>query len=157
MPGPTNENADANPPAGETPESATPAPAAATAPQPAAAATAPVAPPRQHWYRRRWAVITGAVAAAVVLFLGGMAVGTTIGDHGRGDLRGERGPGMLGPGEGQGFGHEAWGDGGQRMPPGMGQGGQGWGHDDRDRDGDGPHDWQSPDATPAPSTTPQAQ
>ena len=108
-------------------------------------------------------MITGAVAAAVILFLGGMAVGTAIGGDDRGDLRGDGGPGMFRDG-GQGFGHEDWGDGGQGMvPPGMGQGGQGFGHDGEgwDQDGDEYGQPQAPDSTtPAPvptqSTAPQS-
>ena len=83
---------------------------APTAVYAAAPAGAPPAPPRQAWYRRRWAVITGAVAAAVILFLGGMAVGTAIGDNGRVDFRATV-RGMF-PGGGQGFGHQGWGDNG---------------------------------------------
>ena len=102
---------------------------------------------------RRWAVITGAVAAAVILFLAGTAVGTTIGD-GR-DGRGHDGPDMFRDGDGAGPGHGDWGD------NGMGQGGQGFGHggEDRDHDGDGRPGYgqpQAPEATPAPSTSPQA-
>ncbi len=93
----------------------------------------------------------------MVLFLGGMAVGTTIDGDDRGEFRGANGPGMFRDGGGQGPGHDGWGDSGQGMvPPGMGQGGQGHGWD-RDGDGD-PHGWRSPGATPTPdpSTTPQA-
>jgi hypothetical protein len=133
----------------------------ATAATPAGAGT----PPRQVWYRRRWAVISGAVAAALILFLAGTAVGTTIGD-GR-DGRGHDGPGMFRDGDGAGPGHGDWGDngmgqGGQGVvPPGMGQGGQGFGHggEDRDHDGDGQPGYgqpRAPGATPAPSTSPQA-
>jgi hypothetical protein len=111
-------------------------------------------------------VITGAVAAAVILFLGGMAVGSTFDGQGRGDLRGDNGPGMSrdGDGDGHGFGQEGWGDrgqgGGQGMvPPGMGQG---YGHEGWDQDGDdyGYGQPQAPGTTPAPvpsqSTAPQA-
>jgi hypothetical protein len=191
MSDPTNEQAGAappeNPPAGEaaaTPDAdaaeaqtqATPAAevppaqdqvAAATAQQPtaampaAAAAGVPPAPPRDAWYRRRWAVITGAVAAAAVLFLGGMAVGSTFDGHDRGDFRGDNGPGMSRDGGGQGFGHQGWGDSGQGMvPPGMDQGGQGFGHRGWDQDGDdyGYGRPQAPGTTPVPSqsTSPQA-
>ena len=110
------------------------------------------------WYRRRWAVVTGAVAAAVVLFLGGTAVGTTIDGNDRGDFRGDNGPGMLRDGGGEGFGHDGWGDNGQGMvPPGMGQGGQGHGWD-RDGDDYGQPGYGQPSAapTPAPSTSPLA-
>ena len=82
-------------------------PAYAAAPAGAPAATG------GPWYRRRWAVITGAVAAAVILFLGGMAVGTTIDGNDRGDFRGDNGPGMFRDGGGEGFGHDGWGDNGQ--------------------------------------------
>jgi hypothetical protein len=93
-----------------------------------------------------------------------MAVGTTIGDHGRGDFGHDW---RSFPG-GNGSGHEGWGDnnqGGQgMMPPGMGQGGQGYGHQGFDQDGGGfgqGYGWpQAPGATPAPvpsqSTSPQA-
>ncbi len=143
------------PAAGPAPEQ--PAAVAAEAPTAvyaAAPAGAPPAPPAQAWYRRRWAIISGAVAAAVILFLGGMAVGTAIGDNGRGDFRAD-GRGMF-PGGGQGYGHQGWGDNGmgQRMAPGMGQGyGHGW-----DQDGYGRP--QAPGATPVPlpsqSASPQA-
>jgi hypothetical protein len=184
MSDPTNEHAGAtppeDPPAGEAQTQATPAAetapaqdqvAAAAAEQPTAAmptyaaapAGAPPAPPRGAWYRRRWAIISGAVAAAAILFLSGMAVGSTFDGHDRGDVRGDNGPGMFRDGGGQGFGHEGWGDGGQGMvPPGMGQGGQGYGHQGWDRDGDGDAFGrpQAPGATPAPvpsqSTSPQA-
>ena len=133
--------------------------AAAAAEQPTAAmspayAAAPAgaspAPPRDAWYRRRWALITGAVAAAVVLFFGGMAVGRTIGGQDRGEFRGDRGPGMFR--DGGGFGHEGWGDRGSQgmVPPGMGQGGQGFGHGGGwDQDGDGYGQPQAPGATPS--------
>ena len=82
----------------------------------------------------------------MILFLGGMAVGTTIGGDDRGDF-------------GRGDFH------GQMSP----DGGQGYGHD-FDQDGDGGHHWdqdgsqgygqpqQAPSTAPsvAPSTTPQA-
>ena len=91
-----------------------------------------------------------------------MAVGTTIGDNGRGGFSHD---GRSFPGNGNGFGHEGWGDsggqGGQGMvPPGMDQGGQGYGHQGFDQDGDGYGQPQAPGATPAPvpsqSATPQA-
>ncbi len=122
------------------------APEATTAVYAAAPAGAPPAPPAQAWYRRRWAIISGAVAAAVILFLGGMAVGAAIGDNGRGDFRALH---NAIPGSGQGYGHEGWGDNGmgRRMAPGMGQGGQGYGHG-WDQDGYGRP--QAPGATPVP-------
>ncbi len=144
----------AMPAAGPAPEQ--PAAAAGEAPTAvysAAPAGAPPAPPRQAWYRRRWAVITGAVAAAVILFLGGVAVGTSIGDNGRGDFRAVH---NAFPGGGDGFGHQGWGDDGmgRRMAPGMGQDyGHGW-----DQDGYGRP--QAPGTIPAPlpsqSASPQA-
>ncbi len=188
MADPTNQNAGATPPedaaveptpetpaAGEAAEEATaaipasdevaaqrPASDAAEA-RTAAMAAAPAGagtPPRQAWYRRRWAVITGAVAAAVILFLAGTAVGTTIGDgrDGRGEFRDGRG--ML-PGGDKGFGHEDWGDNGMGqgvVPPDMGQDSQGFGHggEDWDQDGDSHGQPLAPGTTPAPSTSPQA-
>ncbi len=138
----------------------------ATAVAPASAAPAGAGtPPRQAWYRRRWAVITGAVAAALVLFLSGTAVGMTIGDgrDGRGEFRDGRG---MFPGGGEGFGHGDWGDNGMApsqgdqgmVPPGMDQGGQGFGHggEDWDQDGDGYGRPQAPGTTPAPSASPQS-
>ena len=147
-----------------------------TAVMPPAHAAVPAAGPTTAWYRRRWAVITGSVAAGVILFLGGMAVGSTIdgndrGDFGRGDFHGQ-----MSPDGSQGSGRQGWGDsgsqgmgGGQGMMPPMSQGGQGYGHD-FDQDGDQGHHWdqdggqgygqpqQAPSTAPsvAPSTTPQA-
>ena len=174
MSDPTNENAGAtppeSPPAGEAPVAPDAAPAQdqvaaataaeqPTAPMPAAVAAptaAAPAGPHEPWHRRRWAVITGAVIAAAILFFGGMAVGAAIGD------RGGRGFAHHGrktfPGGGQGFGHEGWGDNGsgQGMMPGQGgqgfgQGGNGW-----DQGGNGYGQPQAPNTTPAPSTSPQA-
>lgn len=127
-----------------------------TAQMPPAYAAAPAAPAALAagvdgpWYRRRWALITGAVAAAAVLFLGGMAVGGAVwGDDGRDGFRVDH-PGMFRGEDGRGFGHGDWGDSGNGMvPPGMGQGqGRGW-NDDGGSYGR-PHEWQSPGATPAP-------
>ena len=53
----------------------------------AAAPAAPPAGPYTPWYRRKWAVITGSVAAGVILFLGGMAVGSTFDGHDRDGFR----------------------------------------------------------------------
>ena len=151
MSDPTNENAGAIPPenrpAGEAPVASDAAPAQdqvaaataaeqPTAPMPAAVAAptaAAPAGPHQPWYRRRWAVITGAVIVAAILFFGGVAVGAAIGDHG-----------------GRGFAHhgrDAFPGGGQ----GFGQGGNGW-----DQGGNGYGQPQAPNTTPAPSTSPQA-
>lgn len=171
MPDPTNENTGATPP--ETPPADEQA-VAASAEQPtavmppaatAAAASTPTgAGPGVPWYRRRWAVVTGAIAAGVILFLGGVAVGDALGNNGRGDLgRDFRG---MAPGA-QGYGHEDWGDnGGGRMAPPMGQNGQGgFGHDwDDDGDhwdqggGPGRAPYQAPGTAPstAPSAAPQS-
>ena len=82
------------------------------------------------WYRRKWAVITGSVAAGVILFLGGMAVGSTFDGHDRDGFRDFHG--QMRPHGGQGSGQQGWGDngGGNGMMPPMGQGqgnGQGYG------------------------------
>ena len=83
--------------------------------------TPAAAGPRQSWFRKRWVLITGAVAAAVVLLLGGVAIGSTIGGHdGRDGHRGADGPGQSRQGDG-GFGPQA----------------DGQGHGGFDRDGDG--------------------
>ena len=161
------------PTAGEVPTAALPAAEAApaqdqaaaataaeqpTATMPAAAATpagAPPAAPHQAWYRRRWALITGAVVAAAILFFGGMAVGTAIGDHGRGGFAHE---GRSFPAAARARPRRAGATTARRhgmMPPGMGQNGQGYGHD-RDQDGNGYGQPQAPGTTPAPSTSPQA-
>lgn len=148
MSDPTNDSADATPtdsaPGGDMPEPAQPTEGAAPAD------TGP--PPRHPWYWRRWAVIVGAAAAAAILFLGGMAVGTAIGDQGRGDYG--RDVHRYGAG-GQGYGHQGWGDNG--MPPEMGQGGQGygWDHDGNRCDRGGGH-WghQGDERQPTPGTSP---
>ncbi len=124
-------------------------------PQVTSPATAAAVP----WYRRRWALIVGAVAAAAVLFLGGLAVGATIwgGDQSRFDRHGGR------------FDHGGWGgrdEGCDRMaPPGQGPGGHGWRHDDHDRghgrgeydrsgSPDGPRQGRAPSVTPSPTPSP---
>ena len=102
-------------------------------------------------YTRRGCFIAGGE-----IFFGGMAVGSSIGDHGRGGFAHDGRNGF--PGGGQGFGHEGWGDNGsgRGMMPGQGdqgygQGGAGWDHD-----GNGYGQPQAPTTTPAPSTSPQA-
>jgi hypothetical protein len=150
MSDPANENAGAPAaPAIAAPE----APTAGDATPPAGASPGP---PRQSWYRRRWAVVTGAVAAAVILFLGGVAVGTAIG--GGHDRFGRDGRNAM-PGGGQGFGHEGWGDSGSGQGMMPGQGGNGW-DQDGDHFGQGYGQPQAPGATQAPvpsqPTSPQA-
>ncbi len=189
MPDPANENEGAtapeSPPPGEAPEAPTQAtppseaptqavPAAEAAPaqgQVAAAAEQPTAqvppapaaaaatPPSGPWYRRRWALITGAVAAAAILFLGGMAVASAVwGDDGPDGHRGDGAPGMYRDGD-RGRGQDGWGGNGNGMvPPGMGQGGQGRGDGgdrydgggwDRDGEGYGHRGYGDPDDLPA--------
>ncbi len=135
MSDPTNENAGATPP--ETPlaaegetqaTSAAPAAEQQTAVMPPAYAAAPPAPPagpHTPWYRRTWALVVGAVAAAAILFFSGMAVGTAIGGQDNGGFRDFHGRSGQ---SGQGFGQQGWGDdgGGNGMMPPMGQGGQGY-------------------------------
>jgi hypothetical protein len=76
---------------------------------------------RRGWYRTRWAMIAGVVAAGVVLFAGGVAMGNEIGEPDRDDF-GNHGPGVF-PGDRQ---HH-------QMP-----GGPGWDHHgDRAGDDDG--------------------
>jgi hypothetical protein len=137
--------------------------AAAAAP---AAATPAAGGPSGPWYRRRWAIIAGVAAAAAVLFLGGMAIGDAVwGDEGRGDFRGdhpgmfraEGDSGMVPPGMGRG--DDRWdrngGDWGMGQGQGMGQG-RGWDDDGRRGYDDCDDCPQAPDATPAPSTSPQS-
>jgi hypothetical protein len=193
MSDPTNQNAGAMPPqdqpAGEAPEAptqATPpseeqtqaqaAPAADSAQEPAVAAAAT---PGGPWYRRRWALITGAVAVAAILFLGGMAVGDALWGQDRpGDFRGDH-PGMFRDDGSQGMGQRGWGDNGM-VPPGMGRGDDRWDRDGQDRGTGQGHGWgrdgegygqrgdrwdrddcpgdcdDESETTPAPSTSPQA-
>jgi hypothetical protein len=197
MSDPKNENAGATPPeatpaaeASEEQTQATPAGEAAqeqaaaavadqpTAVMPPAYAAAPAAAgPGTPWYRRRRAVITGSVAAGVILFLGGMAVGSTLDGNDRGEVGRDFHDQMRQDG-GQGSGQQGWGDsgGGRGMVPpmqggeGYGQGAQGYGPHDWDQDGGMGRHWdqdggqgygrplQAPSAAPsaAPSTTPQA-
>ena len=143
-----DENAGATPseePTTAIPEQTPAAAPTAAAPTPAdeaptmvqAAATPAVAPaaagPRQSWFRKRWVLITGAAGAAVVLLLGGVAIGSTIGGHdGRDGHRGLDGPGQARQGGG-GFGPQAdeQGHGGfdRDGDGGFGQGGHGQGGD----------------------------
>ena len=141
-------------------------------------ATAVATPPGGPWYRRPWALITGAVAVAAILFLGGMAVGDAVWGQDRpGDFRGDH-PGFRDDG-GQGMGQQGWGDNGM-VPPGMGRGDDRWDRDGDDRGMGQGHGWNrdgegngqrgdrwdrddcpgdcddESEATPAPSTTPQA-
>lgn len=161
MADPTNENPGAIPPeditAAQEPVGDAETPTAAMAAA-AAVPSAAGAPPRETWYRRRWAVIAGAAAAAAILLLGGAAIGTAIAGDGP-DGRSQDGPGMFRDGDGPG--HGGWGDrdgqgrgewGDRGTAPGMGHGGQGFGHDGDDWGH--PPEWQTPGATPAPSTTP---
>jgi hypothetical protein len=111
-------------PVGATPEDTTAITPAAEAPTMAQAAAAPPVVPtaagsKQSWFRKRWVLITGAAAVAVVLLLGGVAIGTTIDGHGgRGGHRGADGPGYGPQADGQGHGgFDRDGDGG------FGQGG----------------------------------
>lgn len=134
----------------EAPTSAAPAAEAPTMVQatavPAAAPTA--AGPRQSWFRKRWVLITGAVAAAVVLLLGGVAIGSTIGGHdGRGDgQRGANGGGHSRQ-DGDGFGPQA-----------DGQGHGGFGHDGDGGFGQGGGQYGQPQQGQAqPYGTPQPQ
>jgi hypothetical protein len=160
----TSENAGANPPEGpphgEAEEAQTqaaqPQVAAAAAEQPtavmpAAAAAAPSpAGPQAPWYRRTWALVVGVAVAAAILFLGGMAAGGALADHGHGDFRDFRdfrGPFPGAPGSGQ----RCWGDGGGIMPPMMGQG-HGWDQGGGWRQGNS----QSRGWPPAPNVTPSA-
>jgi hypothetical protein len=118
----------------------------------AAAAAAPATSgPKQSWFRKRWVLITGAVVAGVILLLGGVAIGTTIGDHnGRDGHRGMDGPGQFRQ-DGNGFGPQA--------------DGQGHGGVDRDGDGgfghggsrDGDQYGQPQQGAPQPYGTPQPQ
>ncbi len=155
--GATPEEPPAEPRPDDTPATAAPgAEAAAAEPRPDDAPTAAYAappaatgpagtPPRQSWYRRRWAIITGAVAAGVVLFLGGMAIGTTI--DGDNDFAKRAGPGMFGPGNGPGWGQQG---------PGWDQQGHGWDHGGEglpDR-GDGERGFSDPSGPQAPGVTP---
>ncbi len=188
MSDPTNENTGAIPPEGTPAGGATEGQTEAMQATPDSAQTAelrsayPGAPDAQSptagmqsapWYRRRWAVITGTVAAAAILFLGGMAVGEAVwGYDGPDGLRGG-GPGMFRQDGGQGFGRGDWGDsgqGGQGMVPhglgqgrqGMGQGhgwdrdGDGWDHQRRGWDDDGEGRPDTPSVTPSPSISPQS-
>ena len=158
MSDPSDQNAGAtppeDPPAGEAPEArtqATPPSEAQTLSQAApAAAVQPTAQatPAGPWYRRRWALITGAAAAAAILLLGGMAIGDAVWGQDRpGDFRGDH-LGMFRDGDDRGMGQ---GHGWDRDGEGYGQRGERW-----DRDGC-PGDCDDPsEATPAPSTSPQA-
>ncbi|MCX6373802.1 MAG: hypothetical protein NTX16_12155 [Actinobacteria bacterium] len=160
-----DENAGVTPseePAGTTPEDTTAITPAAEAPTVVQTAATPevtpaAAVPRRSWLRKRWVLITGAVAAAVVLLLGGVAIGSTIGGHdGRDGHRGADGPGHSrqggggfgrqadGPGHG-GFDHD--GDGGFGQG-GFGQGGGQFGQ---------PQQGQPQQGQPQPYGTPQAQ
>ena len=105
----------------------------------------------------------------MILFLGGLAVGTAIGSEGHDRFGGRDGRNVM-PGGGQGYGHQGWGDNGsgQGMMPGQGyrqgygQTGNGWGQDGGHfgQGGQGYGQPQAPGATQAPvpsqSTSPQA-
>ena len=111
-------------PAAEAPTTAVPAAEAPTVAQTAATPSAAPAAPRQAWFRKRWVVVVGAVAAAIVLLLGGVAIGATIRGHDGGTgHRGAGGPGQSRQGGG-----------------GFDQGGNGQGHDGFDRGGNGGFD-----------------
>ena len=124
---------------------ATAAPVAAAA---SAAAAAPMAAPPRSWFRKRWVLITAGVAAAVVLLLGGVAIGAATGGHdARDGHRGADGPGQSRQ-DGKGFGPQADGQGRGSFDRdgggGFGQGGQGQGG-------------QPQQGQPQPNGTPQAQ
>ena len=93
-----------------------------TAVMPPAYAAPAAAGPSTPWHRRKWAAITGA-AAGVILFLGGMAVGSTFDGHHR-DGFGRDFHGQMDQDGGHGYDRQGWGDNsggnGQMMPP-MGQ------------------------------------
>ena len=183
MSDPTNENAGATPPetppaaegdaqatqaapASEQPTQETPAAEQQTAVLPPAFAAAPPAPPagpHTPWYRRTWAIVVGCVAAAAILFFGGMAVGTAVGGHDKGGFRDSHS--RFGQG-GQSNGQQGWGDngGGNGMMPQMGQGGQGYGQgvdpdgDNWQGNGQGGQGYGQPQQAPttAPSVAPSA-